>query len=55
MISNGGQHVQNGTGDFNWDSEEQGLILGAFFYGYIATQIPGGILAEKHALILPYK
>ncbi|TRY68802.1 hypothetical protein TCAL_04672 [Tigriopus californicus] len=34
-------------GDLNWSSREQGLVLGAFFYGYIATQIPGGILAEK--------
>ena len=32
---------------FNWDSREQGLILGSFFYGYIITQIPGGFLAEK--------
>ena len=24
------------------------MILGAFFYGYIATQIPGGYLAEKY-------
>lgn len=24
------------------------MILGAFFYGYIVTQIPGGLLAEKY-------
>ena len=24
------------------------MILGAFFYGYILTQIPGGILAGKY-------
>ena len=23
------------------------MILGAFFYGYVITQIPGGYLAEK--------
>lgn len=34
-------------GDFDWDSNTQGTILGAFFYGYIITQIPAGILAEK--------
>lgn len=34
------------TGEFNWDSNTQGLVLGAFFYGYIITQIPGGWLAE---------
>jgi len=35
------------TGEFDWDSTEQGIILGAYFYGNIATQIAGGILAEK--------
>ena len=34
------------SGDFNWDTEQQGLVLGAFFYGYIVTQIPGGRLSE---------
>lgn len=33
-------------GEFNWNSNTQGLVLGAFFYGYIITQIPGGWLAE---------
>ncbi|GFT80241.1 hypothetical protein NPIL_220121 [Nephila pilipes] len=32
---------------YNWDSNDQGIILGSFFYGYLATQLPGGILAEK--------
>jgi ACS family sodium-dependent inorganic phosphate cotransporter-like MFS transporter 5 len=35
-------------GAFTWDAEEQGIILGAFFYGYVITQIPGGYLAEKY-------
>lgn len=30
---------------YDWDSVTQGWILGAFFYGYILTQIPGGYLA----------
>lgn len=25
----------------------QGLILSAFYYGYIITHIPGGLLAQK--------
>jgi len=33
-------------GPFNWDEKEQGLILGAFFYGYVLTQVPGGRMAE---------
>jgi len=34
-------------GIFNWDTKTQGNILGAFFYGYITTQIISGILAQK--------
>ncbi|XP_068137593.1 sialin [Hyperolius riggenbachi] len=38
----------NSTGrKYDWDSDTQGWILGAFFYGYILTQIPGGYLAGK--------
>ncbi|XP_045529484.1 putative inorganic phosphate cotransporter [Pieris brassicae] len=32
---------------FEWSEATQGLILGAFYLGYIATHIPGGMLAEK--------
>ncbi|XP_047484173.1 sialin-like [Penaeus chinensis] len=39
----GGNHVE---GEFAWDEETQGLILGAFFYGYTATNFLGGRLAE---------
>lgn len=35
-------------GEFNWDSTQQGLIFGAFFYGYVLTQIPGGWVAENY-------
>ncbi|XP_046544390.1 LOW QUALITY PROTEIN: sialin-like [Haliotis rubra] len=35
-------------GEFNWDEQTQGFILGAFFYGYVTTQVPGGFLAEKY-------
>ena len=33
---------------FDWDAQEQGIILGAFYYGYVVTQIPGGYMAEKY-------
>ncbi|XP_071443018.1 sialin-like [Hetaerina americana] len=33
-------------GEFPWDERTQGLILGSFFYGYVATQVPGGRLSE---------
>ena len=35
------------SGEFEWDSRQQGVILAAFFYGYITTQIPGGVLAQR--------
>ena len=38
----------NVDGNFDWDNKEQGLILGAFYYGYVVTQIPVGFLAEKY-------
>ncbi|CAH0564068.1 unnamed protein product [Brassicogethes aeneus] len=44
-------NVTNGTipastGEFNWDEQTQGIVLGSFFYGYVLTQVPGGRLAE---------
>ena len=40
--------LQSGSdGEFFWNKSEQGLILGAFFYGYITTQVLGGWLAEN--------
>ncbi|XP_063707166.1 vesicular glutamate transporter 2-like [Culicoides brevitarsis] len=35
------------TGDFAWNSKEQGLVLGSFFYGYIMTQFLGGVIAKR--------
>ncbi|KOB79399.1 MFS sugar transporter-like protein [Operophtera brumata] len=32
---------------FDWDEETQGIILSAFYYGYIVTHLPGGMLAER--------
>jgi len=34
-------------GYFIWNEEMQGIILSAFFYGYVTTQIAGGLLAHK--------
>ena len=39
---------QNGGGEFDWDAETQGLILGCFFYGYALSHVPGGLLAERY-------
>ncbi|KAK7475883.1 hypothetical protein BaRGS_00032851, partial [Batillaria attramentaria] len=35
------------TGEFDWDENTQAVILGAFFYGYVVTQVPGGWLAGR--------
>lgn len=32
---------------FDWSSQQIGFALGAFFYGYIVTQIISGLLAKK--------
>ena len=35
------------AGEFNWSKQRQGLVLGAFFWGYMLTQIPAGYLASR--------
>ncbi|CAK8672206.1 unnamed protein product [Clavelina lepadiformis] len=35
------------TGLFNWNSKQQGILIGSYYYGYAAANIPGGILASK--------
>ena len=31
---------------FNWDERTQGIVLGAFFYGFVTTQIVSGLVAK---------
>ncbi|XP_046330784.1 sialin-like isoform X2 [Haliotis rufescens] len=33
--------------EFLWDKSLQGLLLGAFFWGYLVLQVPGGMLSER--------
>ncbi|GAA55230.1 MFS transporter ACS family solute carrier family 17 (sodium-dependent inorganic phosphate cotransporter) member 6/7/8 [Clonorchis sinensis] len=35
--------------DFYWNAKERGLVDGSFFFGYLVTQIPGGVIASKFA------
>jgi len=35
------------NGEYVWSKTIQGYILGAFFWGYLVTQIPGGWVATK--------
>ncbi|KYN14370.1 PREDICTED: putative inorganic phosphate cotransporter isoform X1 [Trachymyrmex cornetzi] len=42
------ESLTNSTeGKYDWDERTQGLILSSFFWGYILTHIPGGILSER--------
>lgn len=34
-------------GPFAWDEMLQSTILGSFFYGYVCTQLPGGMLSPR--------
>ncbi|XP_031835533.1 putative inorganic phosphate cotransporter protein picot isoform X1 [Nomia melanderi] len=40
--------ASHSDGDFPWDSTMQGYLLSSFFYGYVITQIPFGILAKRY-------
>lgn len=45
--ANSGSDKSTKDGEFVWSKQTQGFALGAFFYGYIFTQVPGGLLAQK--------
>lgn len=32
---------------YPWTVQQQGLILSSFYWGYVLTHIPGGVIAEK--------
>lgn len=34
--------------EFDWNEKTQGLILSSFFWGYVITQMPGGMFADKY-------
>ena len=34
---------------YDWTSEQKGLVLGAFFYGFCATNILGGYLSDMYS------
>ncbi|GAV05726.1 hypothetical protein RvY_15809-2 [Ramazzottius varieornatus] len=42
------------TGEFVWDSQTQGIILGSFFYGYIFTQLAGAEIAKRYGPKHPF-
>lgn len=40
-------HVYVDEGIYDWSQEMQGIILSSFYWGYVITHLPGGLLAEK--------
>ncbi|XP_061903325.1 sialin isoform X2 [Entelurus aequoreus] len=46
--SSGTFEQPDGTPQYPWDAETQGWLLGAFFFGYLCTQIPGGYLSGHY-------
>ncbi|XP_058831302.1 sialin isoform X2 [Topomyia yanbarensis] len=40
-------HVMDYGPRYNWSSHDQSLLLGAYFYGYLMTSLPAGVLAER--------
>ncbi|XP_066288221.1 sialin-like [Branchiostoma lanceolatum] len=43
----GNTSVQNDQGELDWSESLKGVLLGAYFYGYIITQVVGGVLEQK--------
>lgn len=33
--------------EFGWDEAMRGPVLSAFFVGYLLTQLPGGLIADR--------
>ncbi|XP_061787380.1 sialin isoform X2 [Nerophis lumbriciformis] len=46
--SSGTFEQPDGTPQYPWDAKTQGWLLGAFFFGYLCTQIPGGYLSGHY-------
>ncbi|XP_017492656.1 PREDICTED: sialin-like, partial [Rhagoletis zephyria] len=45
------------TGEFDWSEKTQGLVLGAFFWGYVVLQLPGGQMEtkKKERVVIPWR
>ncbi|XP_001950194.2 putative inorganic phosphate cotransporter [Acyrthosiphon pisum] len=41
-------HGMSNEGSFMWSTSQQGYVLSSFFYGYVLTQIPFGILSKTY-------
>ncbi|XP_046751246.1 putative inorganic phosphate cotransporter isoform X2 [Diprion similis] len=45
--SNATSVTNSPKGTYDWDESLQGLILSSFYWGYVLTHIPGGVMSEK--------
>jgi ACS family sodium-dependent inorganic phosphate cotransporter-like MFS transporter 5 len=47
----GNGSLSENDGEFVWETDIQGYVLSSFFYGYVITQIPFGILSKRYGNI----
>ncbi|XP_050420309.1 putative inorganic phosphate cotransporter isoform X1 [Adelges cooleyi] len=47
-VANSTTNSVSNEGSFLWSTSQQGYVLSSFFYGYVITQIPFGILSKKY-------
>lgn len=48
LMGNGTLQTNTGHIRYEWSQQLQGIILGSFYYGYVLTHIPGGLIAERY-------
>ncbi|KAK9731726.1 Major Facilitator Superfamily [Popillia japonica] len=51
VYGNDSSNSASSDGEFAWETDLQGYILSSFFYGYVITQIPFGIMAKRYGNI----
>ena len=39
-------------GEFDWSKQEQGLVLGSYYWSYTAAQIPAAWLATRYCPLI---
>ena len=45
------EQVRLPEGEFDWDTRQQQMLLGSYYWGYTAAQIPSAWLATKESFI----
>merc|ERR1712136_617207 len=47
MLNASSSQIMQG-GEFDWNSVQQGLLLGCYYYGYVFSNIPGAWLSYRY-------